>query len=40
MVIKSNPEELALIAEEVGADVIRGPVRYPGPEGAEAQGGG
>jgi len=30
MILKSNAEELALIAQEIGAEVIRGPVRYPG----------
>jgi len=29
----SNTEELALIAQEIGAEVIRGPVRYPGKLG-------
>jgi len=29
MTLKSNAEELALIAQEIGAEVIRGPVRYP-----------
>jgi hypothetical protein len=33
MVRKDNAEELALIAEEIGAEVIRGAVRYPGSEG-------
>ena len=28
--MKSNAEEVALIAQEIGAEVIRGPVRYPG----------
>ncbi len=40
MVLRDNADELAVIAEEVGAEVIRGPVRCPGREGAEAQGGG
>ena len=30
MTLKDNAEELALIAQETGAEVIRGPVRYPG----------
>ena len=30
MTLKSNAEELGLIAQEIGAEVIRGPVRYPG----------
>ena len=29
MTLKSTTEELALIAQETGAEVIRGPVRYP-----------
>ena len=29
----SHAAELALIAQEIGADVIRGPVRYPGKLG-------
>ncbi len=29
MVLKDNGHELALIAQEIGAEVIRGPVRYP-----------
>ena len=33
MTLKSNTEELALIAEEIGAEAIRGPVRYPGKLG-------
>ena len=33
MTLKSNAEELALIAEEIGAEVIRGPVRYPSDTG-------
>ena len=33
MTLKSNAEELALIAQEIGAEVIRGPVRYPGKLG-------
>jgi hypothetical protein len=28
--LKSNAEELASIAQEIGAEVMRGPVRYPG----------
>ena len=31
--LKSNSDELALIAEETGAELIRGSVRYPGREG-------
>ncbi len=30
MSLKSNADELALIAQEIGAEVIRGPVRYQG----------
>ena len=30
LALNSNAEELTLIAEEIGAEVIRGPVRYPG----------
>ena len=30
MALKSNAEELALIAQEIGAEVIRGPVHYAG----------
>ena len=33
MVRLDNANELALIAQEIGAEVIRGPVRYPGREG-------
>jgi hypothetical protein len=33
MILKSNAEELALIAREIGAEVMRGTVRYPGREG-------
>lgn len=33
MVIRDNAEELAVIAEQIGAQVIRGAVRYPGREG-------
>ena len=33
MIPKSNTEELALIAQEIGAEVIRGPVRYAGKLG-------
>ena len=33
MIRKSNAEELALIAQEIGAEVIRGPVRYPSDTG-------
>ena len=33
MTLKSNAEELALTAQEIGAEVVRGPVRYPGGEG-------
>ena len=29
MTLKTNAEELALIAQEIGAEVIRGTVRYP-----------
>jgi len=29
----SNAEELAVIAQEIGAEVIRGPVRYPSEMG-------
>jgi len=29
MVLKANAEELALIAQEIGAEVMRGPVKYP-----------
>ena len=29
MTLKTNAEELALMAQEIGAEVIRGPVRYP-----------
>jgi hypothetical protein len=32
-----SAHELALIAQEIGAEVIRGPVRYPGREGVEGQ---
>ena len=32
MTLKSNAEELALIAQEIGAEVIRGAVRYVGRE--------
>ena len=39
MVLKSNAEELALIADEVDAEVIGGPVRYPGREGGDGQAG-
>jgi hypothetical protein len=34
-----NTEELALIAQEVGAEIIRGPVRYPSESGDFAGGG-
>ena len=30
MVRPDNADELALIAQEIGAEVIPGPVRYPG----------
>lgn len=30
MTLKSNAEELGLIAEEIGAEMIRGAVRYRG----------
>jgi len=30
MIMQENAEELLLIAQETGAEVIRGPVRYPG----------
>lgn len=30
MILISNSEELALIAQEIDAEVIRGAVRYPG----------
>ena len=33
MTLKSNAEELALTAQEIGAEVIRGPVRYPSETG-------
>ena len=33
MVRVENAKELALMAQEVGAEVIRGPVRYPGKLG-------
>ena len=33
MTLESNAEELALIAQEIGAEVIRGPVRYPSETG-------
>jgi hypothetical protein len=33
MILKSNAEGLALIAQKVGAEVIRGSVQYPGREG-------
>lgn len=33
MVGADNAKELALVAQEIGAEVIRGPVRYPGREG-------
>lgn len=39
MTLKSNAEELALIGQEIGAEVIRGPVRYPGREGGLDLGG-
>ena len=32
MILKSDAEETALIAQEIGAEVIRGPVRYPAGE--------
>ncbi len=38
MTIKDNAEELALIAQEIGAEVIRGPVRYPSEMGDSAVG--
>ena len=31
--LKTDADELALIAQEIGAEVIRGPVRYPGKLG-------
>ena len=37
MILKSNAEEVALIAEEIGAEVIRGPVRYPGNQPADTR---
>ena len=33
MVVRENAEELATIAEEIGAQVIRGQVCYPGGDG-------
>jgi len=33
MVVVDNAEKLALIAQEIGAEVMRGPVRYPGEMG-------
>ena len=39
MVRADNAEELALIAEEIGAEVIRGPVRYPSETGGIEVGG-
>ena len=33
MTLSSNAEELALIAQEIGAEVIRGSVRYPSETG-------
>jgi hypothetical protein len=33
MVVRQNAEELAAIAQEIGADVIRGQVRYPSDTG-------
>jgi len=33
MTLKSNVEELALMAQEIGAEVIIGPVRYPSESG-------
>jgi len=38
MVRADNAEELALIAQEIGAEVIRGPVRYPSEMGDIAVG--
>jgi hypothetical protein len=39
MTLRSNVEELSAIAEEIGAEVIRGPVRYPGKLGGTDVGG-
>ncbi len=39
MTLKPNAEELALIAQEIGAEVIRGAVRYPSESGDTAIGG-
>ena len=36
MILKPNAEELALIAQEIGAKVMRGIVRYPGRGGGSA----
>ena len=33
MVVRQNAEELATIAQEIGAEVIRGQVRYPSDTG-------
>lgn len=30
MIVGKHGEELASIAQEIGAEVIRGPVQYPG----------
>ena len=38
MKVRSNAEELAIIAQEIGAEVIRGPVRYPSEMGDIAVG--
>ena len=38
MAIRDIDEELALIAQEIGAEVIRGPVRYPSEMGDIAVG--
>jgi hypothetical protein len=39
MLRPDNTDELALIAQEIGAEVIRGPVRYPSELGDIAVGG-
>ena len=38
MTLKDNAEELALVAQEIGAQVVRGPVRYPSEMGDIAVG--
>ena len=36
MILKGQPEEVAAVAQEIGTEVMRGAVRYPGRGGRDS----